>query len=510
MNDFPKKDIILVIGEAPGIKNTIASALSAENFQIKQINWAKGNTHHTHQTEPHITAKPTEKTEALIQKICSNGDRVGAIISFVGFDNKNSKRDDLDTESIGFFNILKAFEKDLRSSSADGGGKIFTITPFGGGFGLSYSHVLFPEAAGPIGITKSAGLEWPEITVRCIDVDLKMDVDRIAAQLIQEMFKDETAREIGLTAKGRCTLVLEEQPVVIQKNVLTPESVLLVLGGGSGITAAITKEIARQHQPKIILVGRSPVVQQESNETVHLKDVKALKSHFIRYANKTDNAFTPKEINQKINNILKQRQLNANIKAMMDAGAQIEYFAMDVRNAGILTHLIQEMYNRFGRIDGVVHGAGVIDDHLIHDKSLSSFKMVYDTKVVPAQVLMKHLNPDSLKFLVFFSSIAARFGNIGQSDYSAANEVLNKYAHSMAKRWPESRVVSIGWGPWETGMVSDDLKNFYQKNGVGLIPADQGIAFFLNEIGLDAGAPAEIVATADLNLIAAKGLGRRI
>ena len=74
------------------------------------------------------------------------------------------------------------------------------------------------------------------------------------------------------------------------------------------------------------------------------------------------------------------------------------------------------------------------------------------------------------------------FGNVGQVDYSAANEVLNKTASLIKHRWPHVRALSINWGPWNAGMVSDALAGLYASKGLGLIPPDSGLALGLQEL----------------------------
>jgi hypothetical protein len=79
-----------------------------------------------------------------------------------------------------------------------------------------------------------------------------------------------------------------------------------------------------------------------------------------------------------------------------------------------------------------------------------------------------------LKFLVLFSSVAGRFGNRGQCDYTAANEVLNKLAAYLDKRWP-GRVLSVNWGPWEgSGMASAEVQRQFAERGVALISPSAG------------------------------------
>jgi hypothetical protein len=129
----------------------------------------------------------------------------------------------------------------------------------------------------------------------------------------------------------------------------------------------------------------------------------------------------------------------------------------------------------YDRIDGVIHGAGVIEDKLLEDKLPDSFDRVFETKVSGAFTLSRALRPNSsLKFLIFFSSVAGRLGNRGQSDYAAANEVLNKLAAYLDRQW-SGRVVSINWGPWaNAGMVSPEVQRQFAARGVQMIDPQSG------------------------------------
>ena len=140
------------------------------------------------------------------------------------------------------------------------------------------------------------------------------------------------------------------------------------------------------------------------------------------------------------------------------------------------------MYDSHGRIDGVIHGAGIIEDRLVRDKELDSLERVVATKAGAARTLARKLRPDSLRFLVFFSSVSGRFGNRGQADYAAASEILSKLAHSLDGRWP-ARVVAIDWGPWRaSGMVSSEVERQFASRGVALIPTEVGCRLLEDEL----------------------------
>src|SRR5262249_55225772 len=101
---------------------------------------------------------------------------------------------------------------------------------------------------------------------------------------------------------------------------------------------------------------------------------------------------------------------------------------------------------------------------------------------------------DPLGWLCTFASVAARTGNAGQADYAMANEILNKVAAVEARRRGGAcRVVSIGWGPWDGGMVTPALRKHFAARGIGTLPLAQGAGAFVDE--LQGGGPTEVVVT---------------
>jgi hypothetical protein len=132
-------------------------------------------------------------------------------------------------------------------------------------------------------------------------------------------------------------------------------------------------------------------------------------------------------------------------------------------------------------VKGLVHGAGILADRLIADKTPEQFAAVFDTKVEGLRALLEATRDDPLKTLVMFSSVAGRCGNAGQVDYAMANEVLNKVASAEAER--RGIVVrSLGWGPWEGGMVTPALKAQFEALGVPLIPLRAGAQVLVDEL----------------------------
>jgi len=179
--------------------------------------------------------------------------------------------------------------------------------------------------------------------------------------------------------------------------------------------------------------------------------------------------------------LMQAREIRDNLARMTEAGAVVHYYSADVRDEAGFGGLLDQLQGRFGPLAGVIHGAGVIEDRLVKDKTPESFDRIFQTKVKGARILTERLDPERLKVCVFFASVASRFGNKGQSDYAAANEVLSKLALLLDRRWP-ARVFSVAWGPWsEIGMVAD-LEGHLVRRGLRLISPQEGPALFVAEL----------------------------
>jgi hypothetical protein len=92
------------------------------------------------------------------------------------------------------------------------------------------------------------------------------------------------------------------------------------------------------------------------------------------------------------------------------------------------------------------------------------------------------VNGNELKHLILFSSAAGFYGNVAQSDYATANDILNKAAHLFKRQHPDCHVRCFNWGPWDGGMVSASLKKMFAERNIQVIPIDAGTQVFVDEL----------------------------
>jgi acyl transferase domain-containing protein/NAD(P)H-dependent flavin oxidoreductase YrpB (nitropropane dioxygenase family)/NAD(P)-dependent dehydrogenase (short-subunit alcohol dehydrogenase family)/acyl carrier protein len=376
--------------------------------------------------------------------------------------------------------LARGLENDIREAGKSGSAVLLTVTAMGGtmGFGGELPQDFFAGHGGVAGFTKCLGFEWPEATVRVVDVSPDTPAPRLIEQLLGELGDPEGPFEVGRDGDRRVTWQVEPGPVDKGEQAveLGEKDTVLITGGARGITAKVALEIASRYKSKLVLVGSSPTPVEESADTTSLHSAAEIKTALMK---KQPNA-KPAAIEAEYKRLLKDREILANLKAIRAAGSVVEYRSVDVRDAAAFGALIDEL-NANGGIAGVIHGAGVIEDKLLRDKTPESFDRVFGTKIDSAMTLARRLDSTKLKFFSLYASITSRYGNRGQSDYAAANEVLSKLACDLDRKWP-GRVVSIAWGPWaEVGMVAD-LQKHLTARGLKLIEPPVGAGFAVDEV----------------------------
>ncbi len=158
------------------------------------------------------------------------------------------------------------------------------------------------------------------------------------------------------------------------------------------------------------------------------------------------------------------------------------YYPCDIANGEAVAGAVGEVEARFGQVTGIIHGAGVLADRWITDKTREDFEKVYTTKVGGLQALLGAVEPRRLTHIALFSSAAAQFGNPGQADYAVANEVLNRVAHKLKADMAQVRIKSFNWGPWDGGMVTPAHASHFESLGVPLIARKAGAAVFAEQL----------------------------
>ena len=369
-------------------------------------------------------------------------------------------------------------------------GLLVSVARLDGRFGLT-GNFPAPESGALTGLPKTAAHEWPEVTCRAFDVDNAFRDDKaVAKKLIQEISHGGPL-ELGLTAGQRFALETPLEEVSVTGPIFKKGDVVLVTGGARGVTAATVIALAKSSQPTLVLLGRSPLPAEEPAWARGLTQDGALKKAILQH--EFNGKASPKDIEVRFKALQAQREVHGNLEAIRKAGSKVEYRSVDVRDQQAVANMIHEISSTLGPVQGIVHGAGVLADKKIEEKTDEMFDSVFSTKITGLKHLLQPLHDARLKAIVLFSSVTARFGRPGQVDYCMANDLLNKTAQLEAQRRPGCRVVSLNWGPWGGGMVTEGLKKEFQRLGVGLIELEAGAEAMVRELSAAPGGAVEIL-----------------
>ncbi|HLP88968.1 MAG TPA: SDR family NAD(P)-dependent oxidoreductase [Nostocaceae cyanobacterium] len=263
---------------------------------------------------------------------------------------------------------------------------------------------------------------------------------------------------------------------------VNPSSVFVVSGGAKGITAQCTIKLA-QHQPcKFILLGRSELITIEPEYARDCLDEATLKKRIMENLIAQGQKPTPMIVQKVFNEINSSREIKKTLAAIEETGATVEYISVDVTDTVKLKEKLNAVSQKLGAITGIIHGAGNLADKLIEKKTEQDFEKVYTAKVQGLENLLACVNPQQIQHLVLFSSVTGFYGNIGQTDYAIANEILNKSAHLMKQYYPQAHIVAINWGGWDSGMVTPELKKAFAERGIDIIPVEVGTQMLVNEL----------------------------
>lgn len=331
---------------------------------------------------------------------------------------------------------------------------------------------------GLLGLFLSATLEYPEVQFRNVRVDNETDLRLALSQSLDfnQPVIDTIYRQGGaFTLEGRVALLDGSNPAGL---VLNPGDVLVFSGGGYGITAHLARSLA-PFQPRLVLLGRTPTeFDPEINRLILAAEPsdKALRWEMMKHRPDISQV----DLAGEVENLLKARTVLKTLDDLRSGGLDVAYFPCDVTDPGQVQAAIHEIGQRYGRIDGIVHGAGILRDRVLSQMSPEEFAAVCRVKLLGALNLFAAAAPAGLRFLVALSSAAAIQGNRGQANYTAANRMMSALLEDIRRRQPHLRCKALMLPPVSgSGMAADpEVRHFLEKMGVGYFePAEVGELF---------------------------------
>jgi NAD(P)-dependent dehydrogenase (short-subunit alcohol dehydrogenase family)/3-hydroxymyristoyl/3-hydroxydecanoyl-(acyl carrier protein) dehydratase len=259
---------------------------------------------------------------------------------------------------------------------------------------------------------------------------------------------------------------------------------IIFTGSGRGIGAMLSQKIAAQYHSKIIILDI--IELQEKTPlwaTMNEAELAALKKQLWEEMKKdpTQKA-TPVLLERKFGRVKDSVTLYNNMQKLRELGSEVDYFHCDVLNTSMVKEVCTKIKAKHGRVDGLIHFAGLERSKLIYDKDPVEYYRIFDVKATSfGSFLANNIVRDD-GFFAFASSIAGKYGNLGQSDYASANDYLAKSALSLSNQG--YRAISIAMSAYKNvGMgVRAGVETFLRSNGVDFVDPEDGMQIFLDEI----------------------------
>jgi acyl transferase domain-containing protein/enoyl-CoA hydratase/carnithine racemase/acyl carrier protein len=292
------------------------------------------------------------------------------------------------------------------------------------------------------GLLKTAALENPQLVGQLILVSPQTTAEELSGLLEAERSPDAVVRY-----DDGARQVLRWQEVQADRNeppvAFEDRGVYLITGGLGALGLLFTKEILeRAPRATVVLTGRSEWTAE------------------------------------------KEARLSG-------YGGRVSYRQVDLGELDQVRELIDGIQREYGRLDGILHCAGMIADNFIVKKGNVEFCDVLAPKVTGTYNLDLASRDIDLDFFALFSSIAGAVGNLGQADYAAANGFLGQFAAYrnalVAEKQRHGRTRSIHWPLWQEGGMAIDPASrelILQTIGAQPMQTTTGLQAFHRSLGL--------------------------
>src|SRR4030095_4444294 len=325
-------------------------------------------------------------------------------------------------QAVGFYSVV-FLAKALSTRNVRHEINLFVIS--NSAQDVTGTEILHPEKStlqGPCTVIRQ---EYPNIRTKSIDVEVSANTDSTADLLLGEFLNADSNLFVAYRNGQRWVQTYESlsfAEYVLGRSSFKKGGVYLITGGHGDVGITISEYLAKNYQAKLVLVGRSA-----------LPDRKVWKALSDTY-----DANDP--VHERIRRLERIEQL----------GGEVVYMTANVADANGMMPVLDQAYDSFGALHGVIHAAGIVGDYLeIKDATVANCDRHFQAKAHGLIVLEKVLEGRQLDFCLLLSSLASVLGGLGQVTYASANIYMDMFArrHNRSSSVPW---LSVNWDVWRT------------------------------------------------------------
>ncbi|HEX2959409.1 MAG TPA: SDR family NAD(P)-dependent oxidoreductase, partial [Chitinispirillaceae bacterium] len=280
-------------------------------------------------------------------------------------------------------------------------------------------------------------------------------------------------------------------------NQLGKSDVIIITGGGNGITSRIAIEMASKVPARYAIFGRSELSTEDyTGDKWDTKNIEYRKEELKEQIVRSGRRATPVLIDEALSHALKQRELQCTLKKIRELGRELVYMNCDITSFDQVKQSVNNVNKKWGKVTGIIHGAGFEKSQHLDKKERTEFFNVVDVKALGALYLLELCPVENLKLWASMSSISGVFGNEAQCDYSSANAFLNGISDDIAIENRKVKSVALAWSGWaDLGMAwrNSFVRQNAQSMGLHFIPPSEGAAAAVHVLTNDESHPVYIL-----------------
>jgi NAD(P)-dependent dehydrogenase (short-subunit alcohol dehydrogenase family) len=356
-------------------------------------------------------------------------------------------------------------------------------TRLGGRHGYDAQGAVAPMGGAVTGFAKAFSRERPDALVKAVDFENSRKTAALADVLLEETRLDPGVVEVGVTGDRRWTVAVVEQPAEdgAPGMTLDGDTVFAVTGAAGSIVSAITADLAEHSGGHFYLLDMVPEPDPANADIRRVaSDRDGLKRDIFERLKAGGERATPALVERELAALERSNAALSAIEAVQSAGGSCRYLQVDLTDSDAVTAAVDAIRQEQGHIDVLLHAGGIERSHILPDKPEQEFDLVFDVKCDGWFNLLRAIDDMPLGAAVVFSSIAGRFGNLGQTDYSAANDLLCKHSGALQG----TRGIAIDWTAWaDIGMASrGGIPEMMAQAGIDMLAPEAGIPVIRNEL----------------------------
>jgi NADP-dependent 3-hydroxy acid dehydrogenase YdfG len=388
---------------------------------------------------------------------------------------------------------VKLLYHTMRALYADIGEQgtfLVSATRLGGQHGYDAAGAVAPLGGAVTGFTKAFKREKGGALVKAVDFEASRKTAAFADVLIDETLNDPGVLEVGYQDGLRWTIGLGDAPIDGGTDAvgdpLNADTVFVITGAAGGIVSAITADLtATASGGTFHLLDLAPAPERDDPEIkAFASDKEVLKRNLFDRLKARGERPTPVMVERELNAIERRHAALSAIDAIEKAGGTAHYHSVNMLDGSAVAGVMKTIAETSGRVDVLVHAAGLEISRSLPKKEPKEFDLVFDVKSDGWFNVMSNLGDMPLRAAMVFSSIAGRFGNAGQVDYSAANDLLCKFVSNFRTTRPGTHAVAIDWTAWGgIGMATrGSIPALLESAGIDMIAPEAGIPIVRREL----------------------------